>query len=241
MRIAICDDETLFLENESNIISKYLDKKNNMEYNIDKYESGKEFLINNKDDISYDVVFLDINMDDIDGLETARQIRKKSDKVQLVFITGYITYALEGYKVNAVRYILKDEKTLENAIEECMDSIIKQMDSKHSTITFSFREGTKNILIEDITYIESNLHYLTFHLNDSMKKQYTLYEKLDDIEKILDTHSFCRIHKSYLVNLKFVDQIERYQMKMKDGHILNIAKPRYQVVREKYICYEGEL
>ena len=77
-------------------------------------------------------------MDDIDGLETARQIRKKSDKVQLVFITGYITYALEGYKVNAVRYILKDEKTLENAIEECMDSIIKQMDSKHSTITFSF-------------------------------------------------------------------------------------------------------
>lgn len=241
IKIAICDDESIFLENEINIISRCMNRICDFEYSIDTYKSGKEFVEKNQGDIAYDIIFLDINMDDMDGLEIARYIRDKSDKVQLVFVTGFITYALEGYKVNAIRYILKDEKTLEKAIEECMEIMIKQIKCSQRTISLSFKDGNRNVKVNDIIYIESNLHYLIFHLNNASVPQITMHEKLDNIDDMLAEYSFCRIHKSYLVNLEYVDNIERYQVKMKDGIVLNIAKPRYPEVRKQYICYEGKI
>lgn len=240
LRIAICDDEEYFLISERKLICEYMEKRS-IEYQIDTFISGKELLDMGDKALRYNIIFLDVNMDEMDGIETAKRLRKFVKEVYLVFVTGFITYALEGYKVDAIRYILKDNDCLERTVTECLDAILIKMNYVQNKEEFYFKGGVKAVAIDDIQYIESNLHRLIFHMNGTNAAQYSMYEKLDVIEKRLEVYSFCRIHKSYLVNLKYIDMIERYQVKLKNGIMLNIAKSRYPEVRNQYISYRGDL
>ena len=117
IHIAVCDDEEYFRLREKKLVGEYMEKRK-YSYTIDTYSSGKEMLDAANVPLQYDIIFLDINMEELDGLETARRIREISAKVSIVFVTAYITYALDGYKVNAVRYLLKEDHCLENAMKE---------------------------------------------------------------------------------------------------------------------------
>lgn len=238
--IAICDDEEYFRIREKNIISKYMEK-NKMRYEIDLFSSGQELLSMNNMASKYNMIFLDVNMEKMDGIETARRIRKFSKDVYLVFVTAFVTYALEGYKVDAIRYIIKDDDCLEKTIEECMETILYKINYVEEKKQFAFQEGVKEIILDDILYVESNLHKLTFWLQGKNFFKYSMYEKLDVIAELLKPYNFCRIHKSYLVNLKYVEMMERYQLRLYNGVQLNIAKPRYPEVRNEFIAYRGDI
>ena len=163
LEIAICDDEEYFLEQEKEWISQYMNHLD-YEFHIDAFTSGVEFMAVGDKVSKYDIMFLDINMEGLDGLETARKIREYTKEAFIVFVTAFITYSLEGYKVDAVSYILKDNDSLERAIKECLDAIIDKMHYVENKFTFDFQEGAKTLLVDEIVYIESNLHKLQFHL-----------------------------------------------------------------------------
>lgn len=238
--IAICDDEEYFCMRERQLILKYLTNKS-FKCTIDMFQSGKE-LLKLKESISqYDIIFLDVNMEEIDGIETAKEIRKITRSVYIVFVTAFITYALEGYKVDAVRYLIKDDESLEKAINECLETILKKMDYEEHKITFEFQEGKRKICLENIVYIESNLHKLVFHMAGKEAVKYTMYAKLDDVNGLLQNAGFCRIHKSYLVNFKYVESVKRYKAVLSDGQSLGISKARYLDTRDEFVCYRGEI
>ena len=111
-RIAICDDESIFREQFKEILQKYMDERGRT-YEIDTFSSGKEFIEQGIEMVKYKIVFLDINMEELDGIMTAKKIRENSRDMFIVFITAFINYTLEGYKVDAIRYILKEEKGME--------------------------------------------------------------------------------------------------------------------------------
>lgn len=238
INIAICDDEEIFLQKENALISEYMIKKGH-QFNIDLFLSGKEFLECNNIE-QYDIVFLDVSMDEIDGIETAKRIRENNKSVYLVFVTAYITYSTEGYKVDASRYILKNDLMFEMAIEECLYAIMQKMEVLDNKQTFLFQGGKRKLNLSEIVYIESNLHKLIFHMNASKKNQYVMYEKLDVVDATISNSDFCRIHKSYLVNMKYADDIERYNLHLNDGTNLSIAKTRYPVVKEAFVMHKGE-
>lgn len=239
LRIALCDDESYFLAQEKKIITQYMNERN-YPCEIDSFGSGAQ-LLDHKSDFCYDILFLDVNMRGMDGIEAAKRIRQNNVSVYIVFVTAFIDYSLEGYKVNAVRYILKDSRGLEEAIYECMDTIIDSMDDVKQKRWFEFVEGKKRIQLDHIIYIESNLHKLTFHVIEQDEKIYSMYEKLDRIDELLRNSHFCRIHKSFLVNFRYVQSIERYAVTLLNGGKIPISQPRYKDVREKYIWYKGEL
>ena len=136
LQIAVCDDEPYARKRIQRLLENCLDKRE-ISYTITLYGSGREFLEKPENLTGFDVVFLDINMEEIDGIQTAERIRSFHSDTYLVFITSYIHYALEGYRVNAVRYILKE--TLDTALEECVDAILEKM--RISYVTFSFIQG----------------------------------------------------------------------------------------------------
>lgn len=138
INIAICDDEELFLQREQDIISKYMNE-NGYQYNIDQYLSGKEFLESNQTD-KYDIIFLDVAMAELDGMETAKRIRESNNTVYLVFATAYIVYSTEGYKVGAIRYILKNDKMFDTAIEESLSAIIQKLGAVKQKQVFFFKK-----------------------------------------------------------------------------------------------------
>ncbi len=236
--IAICDDEKYYRKQIEYLIIQYFDN-NQLEYNVDIFSSGEEFFEKGVGSTKYDIVFLDINLKEMNGIEIAYKLRKYDSDIYIVFVTGYISYSLEGYKVDAIRYIMKD--TLSVSIVECMDAIIKKMKIQINKMEFIFIEGKKQIYIDKILYVESHKHKLIFKIFESTLKEYAIYDKLDNIEIKLSEYGFLRIHKSYFVNMKYIERINNYKALLVSGEELPIPKLRYQEVKRIFILFKGDL
>lgn len=239
-KIAICDDEKNFRKILYKIIKDYMDK-NGYLCKIEEFESGKKFIALGISMTKFDIVFLDISMDEMDGMKVAKEIRKVSNDIFIVFVTAFINWALQGYNVNAIRYILKNNEHFPELIFECMDAINKRMNYSVKKKEFKFNEGIKNVFLEKLLYIESRLHKLEFYIMDDNINRYTLYGKLDDIEKELDNKDFLRIHQSFLVNIKHIANISQYEAVLNNGTRLKISKNRYKFARENFILYKRNL
>lgn len=239
-RIAICDDEAYFRNLEKKLIEQYMENRG-YECRTDLYASGKELLDCADVDLPYDVIFLDISMEEMDGLQTAKRIRGLSETVCIVFVTAYITYALEGYKVGAVRYLLKEEGNLGNALKECLDTITERLQKEDTVLEFTFQSGKKRIPTDAIFYVESRLHRVLFFVMEDGIKEYSRYDRLDEVEKELWQYGFCRVHQSFLVNMKHVKSVERYSIVLESGTEVSISKKYYKDVEKEYIRRQGEI
>ncbi len=240
LRIAVCDDEGHFRKQIRKILSDYMDPKGIL-YDIDEFESGKDFVSLGVEIARYKIVFLDIYMDQMNGMTAARRIREISNDIYIVFVTALIDYVSEGYKVDALRYILKNSADLPEAVFECMDAVTAKMNYVVKRKTFQFNEGTRNIPLERLIYIESRLHKLEFYIMEDRINKYTLYSTLNDMEEELKGNDFLRIHQSYLVNMKHIEKVSRYAVWLNNGMKLEIPKARYKYVEETYVAYKGEI
>ena len=206
-----------------------------------QFASSKEFLELGIELVQYDIIFLDINMDEIDGIVTAQKIREYSSEVYIVFVTAYINYSLEGYKVDAARYLLKNNTNFDDSIYECMDTILHKMNYVVLKKIFKFNECEKDVPVERILYIESKLHKLEFHIMENKLNIYTLYGTLNELEKEMNDFSFLRIHQSFLVNLKHIKSVAGYKVLLSNNQELVIPKARYKDVKNAFVAYKGEL
>lgn len=240
LKIAICDDEKVFRDNINKYVAAYLNEKE-ISYEIDTFSSGKEIIDLGIEIKQYNIIFLDINMDDVDGIVTAQKIREYSSEIYIVFVTAYINYSLEGYKVEAIRYLLKNNTNLEASIRECMDAILHKMNLVVKKKKFKFNEGEKEINIDNILYIESKLHKLQFYIMEDKIKIYNLYGTLNELENELKDFHFIRIHQSYLTNLKYIRSVKCYKVLLCNNQELLIPKARYKNVKDAFISCKGEL
>ena len=238
LKVAVCDDEKIYLKKIENMLKVMLDNNGVSFYEIDTYLSGKDFLHNNKI-FEYDVIFLDINMPEINGLEVARKIRENRPDVLLVFITAFMDYALEGYKMEVIRFLLKD--MLEEMLPECVETVIRKLSLQARKIKYNFMEGQKELPVDSIYFIESQRHKLIFHVLDSKLVQYSLYGKLDDVGTDLLPYGFLRIHKSFLVNTKYIQNIVNYKVQLNSGMILPVPRERFTKIKERYYEIKGDM
>ena len=149
MNIAICDDERNFAKMLKDYISEYA-AIHDFTNHVELYFSPTQLL---RADLSKcDVVFLDIEMPGIDGIETARQLRQQYDELLLVFITGWIKYAPDGYRVNAFRYLLK--KSLPEDLWLCLDEIQEKLFENTECISLRSKERELEIPLKNIVYFE---------------------------------------------------------------------------------------
>ena len=173
LQIAICDDEQFYREKIQALVRKYLDN-HDLTYEFHLFSSGKDFLNQAENSVKFDIVFMDISMDAMDGIRTAMQMRTFHSDTFLVLVTAFIDYVLEGYKVNAVRYLLKD--SLDASLTECMDAILQKMLA--AQVTFPFINGKKKLHTDNILYIESQKHKSIFFYMGPSPETYEIYRKL---------------------------------------------------------------
>ena len=240
MKIAICDDEPYYSDRIKKYIMAYI-KEKDMNCEVDFFISGKSLIEMGIEIQKYNIVFLDINMEELNGIQTAIKIRELSQNIFIVFITAYINYTLEGYKVDAIRYILKGDINFQATLYECMDAIFKKMNYHTMKIELTYRGGTRRIVVDRIFYIESRLHKLEFHVMEKEMRIYTSYNKLDILEQQLNEYGFIRIHKSFLINLKYLKDVINYKAIIINGIVLPVPKARFKAVKDIFLAYQGEL
>lgn len=236
LQIAVCDDEQFYSDRMKKLLEKYM-RTNALPCALHTFLSGEELIKQCEGGMKFDIVFLDINMEELDGLKTAERIRACQSDTYIVFVTAFIDYALEGYKVNAVRYLMKDN--LEGALEECMKAVLQKM--QVAQVSFTFLEGKKRLYTDSILYVESRGHKSFFHYMEAGRVVYQIYSKLDELEQQMEGHYFLRIHKSYLVNMKHIRKVSNYTVFLDTGEELPVPRPRFQRVKEAFVDYKGAM
>ena len=234
MKIAVCDDDKRDIVRLKKFIEAY-DAENNIGFSVSEHESGTELLkaVSNGEDVN--IIFLDINMDDMDGLSVAKKIREKMDGVSIVLVTAFMNYALDGYKVRASRFLIKDD--LDKTFTECMDDICGEIRKKSKVITFLCVEGDMRLKASDIILIETSGRKNLIRLQN---QTYQIYEKLDVLEEMLKGYGFLRTHNSFLVNMAHIRGINSYVLTLDDGRQLPVPKARYKQVRQEYTLFVGK-
>lgn len=239
--IALCDDNSSFLEYESAVIQRYLTEKD-IACQCDSFLSGEELLSKGILIRNYDLFILDYGMNGLTGFETARKIYEVFPDAKIAFATNYYDFTREGYKYNAVRYLVKQEKTFDSELKECMDLILKKDPKK--TIVLELRDGKKTVNVDDIVYIGSEKHYIRYFIKDRDSEYFMRRSSLDDIQKELPRY-FTRIHQRYIVNMQYASSIQRYKltMRMESGETkaFPIARNRYDDVEGKYCLTRGDI
>lgn len=229
MRIAICDD----LQTERQKTIEALDSviRN---FSVNEFDDGAE-LIKSHEVLPYDLIILDILMPKISGMDTAAQIRKKDTKTPIVFISTSEEFGVQSYRVLAFDYLLKPIDT--EQLRACMRRLLSQRTKKHYiTVTYSGTE-TK-ILLSNIQCLESNLRKVIFTLSEN--REIEVVGKLTDYEEFLLHHGFCRCHKSYLVNMEYIDSIDNDVFYLTSGKTMKISRTYLQSAKKAYFDYVFE-
>ncbi len=235
IKIAICDDDIKDLAKLHAYVSRYGEKRH-VPFSISDYRSGKELIDAIEQGYDPGIVLLDINMDQMDGLTAARRIRVKLEDVPIVLVTAYINYALEGYKVRANRFLVKDE--LDKTFAECMDDICSEIRRKNKTIHLSCVEGEMQLRIAEIIMIEASGHRCLIHMENSNILH--IYMRLDMLEEKLNNSGFIRIHRSYLVNMRHIQGLGSYAATIDTGMTVSVSKPKFPEVRREYLLFIGQ-
>ena len=202
LRIAICDDNQDARLSLHGAVERSLDRQG-QQGEIYEFSSGEGLLRwMERHTGEIDLVFLDMEMGELDGMETAQKLRSDFENLQLVFVTAYSDRVFEGYSVGALAYIMKPPKPqqLDEVISRCLAAL-----RRDSGKVFVCRSGdvSYRIQIKDILYFYSDRRQLTCVARN---RSYTFYGKLDDIQGQLG-EAFVRIHQRYLVNSAAVDKM----------------------------------
>ena len=194
MKIAICDDQMVMHTELKKRLENYA-KKRNLIMIYNDYTNGLD-LIGSQNE--YDIIFMDYQRAEIDGLETARQIRKKNTKTAIIFLTSFPDIVFDTFEVNAYRFLVKpiDDKKLESAL----DSFLADNDESNY-ILIKTDDSNQKININDIIYIEASDKYCNIRTNEGT----VLFKKtLSEIEKMLPEDKFFRCHRTYLVGFRHI-------------------------------------
>lgn len=219
LSIAVCDDEVIECCNMARKIKDILEEMK-IPCIIRQFGSGEKLLQALE---SFDVVFLDIIMQDLDGMKTAQILRKRASDKILIFVSSSKEYVFEAYDVEAFQYLLKpvDNRKLKSVLQKA----VLKTESRSQEFIIVSRERQKNkLFLDDIYYFEIKGRVVDVHGPEGV---FTYYEQIGELENKLRDKGFFRCHKSYLINLKYVDVYNRQEVTLDNGENIVIAKRRY--------------
>lgn len=232
VKMAIAEDDKMYVEQLLEYIHRY-EKETGVRIEISTFSDGDEIVEKYK--AGFDIILLDIEMPILDGMSAAGEIRKMDPEVVIIFITNMPQYAIHGYSVGALDYILKPPGYF--AFSQCLNKAIARMERTTTKyMTISVKGGVQKLEVSQIYYIESQKHNLIFH---TAIGEFISTGAMRDTEAALKEFHFCRGNNGYLINLEHVDGI-RDGCAIVKGEALLLSRGRKNAFLEELTDYVGE-
>ena len=220
INICIVEDESDQADLLRNYIQTY-GNKNNQQFNITHFSDGIDLVDEYR--AQFDIILLDIQMKHLDGMVAAEKIRKVDADVVIIFITSTVRYAVQGYAVDALGYVLKPVPYLQ--FEQLFDKAISRVMTKKEKlyIRVSVDERQLKLDCDNIYYIESQRNNVCIHCAD---EDYITAGPLKKFEEMLSGHGFSKCHNAYIVNLSYVEGVRKEEVLLTNGIVLPISRAR---------------
>lgn len=227
MRVAIVDDQKNWRVCVEELIKKHYGQNVPQ---IDQFDCGESFY--NQDE--YDVVFMDIEMKEMDGFETAKFYKQNHSDALILFLTTHVELSRRGYIVNAFRYI--DKEFIVDELEEALTAI-DELPKKDQVVVFHVvNMAEMHIRAKDILFVETDKRNIIVH---TIERDYISNRGIEEVEEELKNCGFFRCHKSYLVNLERVRRIDRLYAYFVNGSKAMISTRKYTEMKEKFFEYNS--
>ncbi len=235
MNIAIIEDEEVHMK----LLAAYLaawSKEKNIAINISHFPSAESFLFKWEENNDFDILFIDIQMKAMNGMEMARKLRQEDEAVSIVFTTGITDYMQEGYDVEAMQYLIKPID--EEKIRKCMDKVITKCKVTKYLLVHT-RDEVIKLDENGINYIEARGHSAVIEAlgrnNEAMRLEVT--ESISELERLLDEKSFIKCHRSYICNIKNIHHIDKRDIHFDNGSSIPVSRRMYDKVNQVFIEY----
>lgn len=229
LSIAVCDDEVVDCCTITKDVKEILEESG-MKYIIREFHSGKDLVqaIEN-----FDVIFLDIMMCGMNGMETAQLLRERAFDKLLIFISSSRKFVFEAYDVEAFSYLVKPVE--HNKLRSVLQRAVRKLEhDSEEFLVISKERQRKKLFLKNIYYFEIKGRIISVHGADGV---FDYYEQIQVLEKALQGRGFFRCHKSFLVNLKYVDSYNRQEVILDNGERIAIAKRRQEAFGKEILEY----
>ena len=216
MRVAICDDEKPMQIALEKLLDEY-SRLRKIDISVDKFENGHD-LIKTLNEREYEIVFMDYQMDDIDGMETSRVIRSKNNENIIIFVSAYPEIAVDSYEVNTFRFIVKpiNKEKLFKAIDDYLKSI-----DYDNLLILKTHDGTYKIKMSDIIYAEAKGKHTIIR---TAQKTFEIHIHLKKIEDQLPEEKFCRCQRAYIAGFSHIENHTNTEILFDNGERAQIGK-----------------
>ncbi|MFE4709814.1 LytR/AlgR family response regulator transcription factor [Paenibacillus sp. NPDC056722] len=231
IRICICDDDQLHSSKLEKIIMDCVSKYPNIALDIDIYGSGATLLnalhVRNEE---YQILFLDIEMDSLNGIEVARKIRETDKSMIIIYVTSYAEYTMESFEVSPFRYILKpiDDENISKVLLHAVEEI-----TRNNQYLF-FKSQNLNYQIKSETILSiSSLKGRIIHVV-TCDNEFTFYGTIKDVEDMLDPLSFIKVNQGTMVNLNYIHIISGTDVILTNKEKYAISRGQKKIVKDAY-------
>lgn len=227
MHIAVCDDS----ETEADYIRSLAEdwaKDRKIDAVVEPFFSAEQFLFRYEEDHTWDLLLLDIEMKEMDGVTLARRLRRDSKTMQFLFITGYEDYIAEGYEVAALHYLMKPVRR--EKLFAVLDRAAEKQRENAVCLNLELPGELVRIPLHEIRYLDVCRNYVTVHCEED----YTVKRTLGEFEQELGS-GFFRIGRGCLVNLRYVQRTARTQVLLADGTVLPLPRGMYEKLNRAII------
>lgn len=233
LKICICDDDMAFGTMIEAFIEEYASKIDGMNVEIDLYESGASLVhavLDRKE--YYQILFLDMEMQGLNGIETAQKIRAVDKELYIIYITSYEKYSLESFKVSPFRYMLKPID--KDDFQAILALVIEEIMMNRQFLFFKYHNVQYQIKCNTIISITSEKGRILHISSSDSETPFIFYGKIKEIEKELNVLLFVKVNPGTIVNLHYVHIITKDVIKMDNGELYSISRGQKQEVKAKY-------
>lgn len=234
LHVAICDDDKVLLENLSREVELWA-KEEQVVCSVELFATADAFLFSWEEEKDIEVLLLDIEMPGMDGMELAKKLRQKGERLSIIFVTGNPDFALEGYDLEAVSYLVKPVKR--DRLCAALNRAARQSGGREAILVPIAAGEVEKVYVSDLCLLESRDHETVLSMRDG--RSIVCKEPLRQLEQELGkkADAFFKPHRSYMINLGYVERMTRKDVQMEDGTLIPIARGKREELNQAYMRY----
>lgn len=230
MRLCICDDDNCIHDEIKLLLQPFTTTET--QFTITNLFSGEELIKYYSVRKRFDVIFLDVEMNQINGIKTAEKIRQTDPNAIIVFISSHENYVFEVFRLEALHFIRKPIDA--NEFAEVFQRAMNKYRSLNSSVTLKWQNERTVITINDILYVEGYKRHITVHTKDD---EYESIGKITDMLEVLEPHGFIRIHQGFIVNMDYIKRFDSSDVVLKNDTKVMISVRKRTEALKAYDVY----